>query len=545
MHIDKIRIVNFKCFKDPFEMQFDNGLNIIVGNNEAGKSTILEALHLALSGLYNAKYIKNELSEYLFNKDALNDYKASLTTDSKQDAPKIEIDLYIGGDDLPSFNGTGNHTRTDQCGFSLVISLDEKYREEYNDYLIQGHTGIPIEFYDVTWTSFARQPIAPRKIPIKSALIDSTSNRYQNGSDVYINHIIKNHLKESEKNSLVHSHRKLQSVFLEEPAVAQVNSVIKSISKITDRDKEVKLSIDLTSKNAWENSFITYVEDVPFQHIGKGEQSIVKTKLALQHQKAREANIILLEEPENHLSHSKLAQLIQDIEEKCAEKQIIISTHSSYVANKLGLEKLIFLNDRTQIRLTSLQESTQRFFKKIPGYDTLRLLLCKKAILVEGDCDELIVQKAYMSVNGGRLPIEDGIDVISVGTSFLRFLQIAERLSKPVCVVTDNDGNVDAVESKYASYLGENSKANIKICFDQEVDGGNLIIAGKPFNYNTLEPKLVKANGAIKINSILGTSLNEDDLHKYMKSNKTDCALAIFESTEAITYPNYILEAIN
>lgn len=47
------------------------------------------------------------------------------------------------------------------------------------------------------------------------------------------------------------------------------------------------------------------------------------------------------------------------------------------------------------------------FFKKIAGYDTLRMILCKKAILVEGDSDELIVQKAYMKMHNGKLPIQD------------------------------------------------------------------------------------------------------------------------------------------
>ena len=37
---------------------------------------------------------------------------------------------------------------------------------------------------------------------------------------------------------------------------------------------------------------------------------------------------------------------------------------------------------------------TFEFFKKVAGYDTLRLILCKKSILVEGDSDELVVQRA-------------------------------------------------------------------------------------------------------------------------------------------------------
>ncbi|MFB1400513.1 AAA family ATPase, partial [Streptococcus pyogenes] len=40
--IKKVRIKNFKCFKDWFELDLNGGINILVGNNEEGKSTILE-----------------------------------------------------------------------------------------------------------------------------------------------------------------------------------------------------------------------------------------------------------------------------------------------------------------------------------------------------------------------------------------------------------------------------------------------------------------------------------------------------------------------
>jgi putative ATP-dependent endonuclease of the OLD family len=72
--IDKINIVNYKCFYGKFPLQLNSGLNIIVGNNEAGKSTILEAIHLALSGMLNGRYLKNELSQYIFNKQVEIEY---------------------------------------------------------------------------------------------------------------------------------------------------------------------------------------------------------------------------------------------------------------------------------------------------------------------------------------------------------------------------------------------------------------------------------------------------------------------------------------
>lgn len=337
----------------------------------------------------------------------------------------------------------------------------------------------------------------------------------------------------------------MQEVFMDEDAIKTINEKIKTAAKISEKD--VKLSVDLSSKNAWETSLMTYLDDIPFHNIGKGEQCIVKTKLALGHKKSKEANIILIEEPENHLSHTKLNVLIQSIKDNIGGKQILISTHSSFVANKLGLDSLILLNDGKTVKLKDLKADTKNFFSHLSGYNTLRLILCKKAILVEGDSDELVIQKAYMNANGGKLPIENGIDVISVGTAFLRFLEVAEKLNKSVSVVTDNDGDVVALQTKYVNYIGANVKTNIAICFDKTVDSGTLVIGAKskPFNYNTLEPKILKENGRAKMNTILGTAFaNDDDLHKYMKANKTECALKIFETTEEIKFPQYILDAI-
>jgi len=521
-------------------------LNLLVGDNEEGKSTIFEAIHLALTGMLNGRYLKNELTQYLFNIDSVNAYVKNLSEGNPATLPHVLIELSFEGEDIALFEGDGNSEKKKTCGISFRIEFDDKYQAEYEELLKAGNIKtVPIEYYDIVWTSFARQGITAKSIPIKSALIDSSSSRYQNGSDIYISRIIRENLEHKEIVDITQAYRKMQEVFMDENAIKKINEKIKAASKISDKD--VKLSVDLSSKNAWETSLMTYLDDIPFHNIGKGEQCIVKTKLALGHKKSKEANIILLEEPENHLSHTKLNHLIQSIKENLGEKQILISTHSSFVANKLGLDSLILLNDSKTVKLQDLNPDTKDFFSHLSGYDTLRLILCKKAILVEGDSDELVIQKAYMDANGGKLPIENGIDVISVGTAFLRFLEIAEKLNKPVAVVTDNDGDVAAVQKKFSDYMGANAKPNIVICFDTTVDSGTLVIGSKnkPFNYNTLEPKFLKENGRDKVNVILGTAYtNDDDLHKHMKVNKTDSALKIFETTEEIKFPQYILDAI-
>ena len=170
-------------------------------------------------------------------------------------------------------------------------------------------------------------------------------------------------------------------------------------------------------------------------------------------------------------------------------------------------------------------------------------MLCKRAILVEGDSDELVVQKAY-KLKYGKLPIECGADVISVGTSFLRFLEIAAKLKKPVAVVTDNDGNVEALKKKYESYIGAEAKDHIRICFDEFIDERNEI-AGESFNFNTLEPRMLAANGRAVMEELLGIKYDaEEGLLKYMRANKTFCALKIFNTEKAVKFPTYLNAAI-
>ncbi|MBN1830093.1 MAG: AAA family ATPase, partial [Deltaproteobacteria bacterium] len=80
MKIRKVKITNFKCYSDTFEVTLNDGINIFVGNNESGKSTILEAIHLALTGILNGRYIRNDLSSYIFNRTVERAYVASLDT---------------------------------------------------------------------------------------------------------------------------------------------------------------------------------------------------------------------------------------------------------------------------------------------------------------------------------------------------------------------------------------------------------------------------------------------------------------------------------
>lgn len=544
--IEKIVIENFKCFNGRFELEFNKDINILVGNNGVGKSTIIEAIHMALSGTFKGKSIKSSLNEYFFNRKIVEEYLKDIVNSEK---PKILIELYVNSKKFPNLQGDDfKHSKNYDVaisGISLIIEFDEEeHNEELNELISdknQQLTTLPVEWYKVEWKTFARKKISSINIPIKSSFIDiSNGNNFMSESN--LSRIIRNTLEEKDKMKISQSFRSLKQKFSEDIHNFEINKKINLPSLL--QDQNIELNIDLGIKSIWENSLITHLDKIPYDMIGKGEQAIMKIAIALSNEKSDDSQVILIEEPESHISHTKLNKLLKSIKDTHLDKQLIISTHSSFVSNKLGLNSLILLkNDdsRNEIMKSIHFKDLDRidYFKKLSGYDTLRQVLSNKVVLVEGPSDELIFQKAYMKNNKNRLPIEDEIEIFSVGTGFLNFLEIAKKLNQKTIVLIDNDGNLERINEKFKDY---NNNEKILIFYENETTQTSGIV---DFNYNTLEPYLLKCNNREKLNKILSKNYNNDEeLLKYMKSNKTSVALSIFETNEDIIFPNYILDSV-
>lgn len=86
MYISKIHIVGYRNFKDK-EISFKEGINVIIGPNNAGKSNLLHALDLVL----NVETTK-KLSLFDFCRDCSID-------DLKETAPKVRIEVFFSESD--------------------------------------------------------------------------------------------------------------------------------------------------------------------------------------------------------------------------------------------------------------------------------------------------------------------------------------------------------------------------------------------------------------------------------------------------------------
>ncbi len=200
---------------------------------------------------------------------------------------------------------------------------------------------VPTEYYLVEMLGFSGNRISSRSVPIDARLIDASTIRLQSGVDYHLQQIIRGILEPRERVELSREYRSLREEFTEKEPVKAINKRLESTDdQLTDR--KLSLSIDLSQRYTWEANLVAHLDDLPFDLIGKGDQNALKTLLAIG-QRADDAHVILIEEPENHLSFANLRKLIARIDAKCAGKQVLIATHSTYVLNKLGIKNLVLL----------------------------------------------------------------------------------------------------------------------------------------------------------------------------------------------------------
>lgn len=127
MYISKIKINNFRNFQDN-EIKFNDGVNVIIGHNNAGKSNLIRALGLVIN--QNAK---RQLNIHDFN------MKVSLD-ELKKESPKISITVFISKgktfteDDLVAVSEW--LTKLDEnyeAQLTYEFFLPEKHEDEYSN----------------------------------------------------------------------------------------------------------------------------------------------------------------------------------------------------------------------------------------------------------------------------------------------------------------------------------------------------------------------------------------------------------------------------
>jgi energy-coupling factor transporter ATP-binding protein EcfA2 len=526
--IEKIRIQGYRLFDD-VTISFHRGLNIVVGDNEAGKTTLLEALNLCLTGRINGRPVQDELNPFWFHQPTVESYFASVTHQARK-LPQIVIEVFFEDlDALQRLRGVNNSLRADCPGVSITIAPAAEYSDELAEYLSHDPTVLPVEFYASDWCTFSDQPVINRPKELAVSFIDSRTVRSSSGIDYHLREILSEHLTPKERAQVSIAYRKSRDEVSRDQLTA-INTRI-AAEHATLHDKPIGLAMDQSARSSWESGVAPHVGSIPFGMSGQGQQASVKIALAMSRSSDR-AKYILVEEPENHLSHTSLNRLINRIERLASEneQQLFITTHSSFVLNRLGLDNLILIHKGKTASLRNLPKDTVKYFQKLPGYDTLRLVLAESLVLVEGPSDEIVFEQAFIKQHGDR-PIERGIDVLAMGgVALRRSLEVCRELERRVAALRDNDGqSPEHWAARLADYLE---------------DGRRELFVGPVEAGRTLEPQLIHINGDAYLRSEIFAYNGEKSTEEWMIENKTEAALRIADSQKEIKFPRFMLDAI-
>lgn len=513
--ITELVLKNFKRFQT-LNLRFDRELNLLAGANEAGKSTVIQALDLVMAA--SRSKVEALGLEALFNAECIESFLAG--PQRLRDLPEMRIELYLEDVAAPELNGRNNSKGVMLDGIKLVCAPVDEYLPHIEKILAAKTGNFPFEYYEIKFHTFADDVMLPHKRPLKSLLIDSSQINNDYAAREYTRSMYAANASVVQRNHHGFEYRKAKAAF-RDGVLADVNG----------EGNVYKFDVRTSPKSSLETDIIITEGDIPIESKGKGRQCFIKTEFALQNRE-HVVDVLLLEEPENHLSHVHMHKLINRIKSS-NRKQLFIATHSSLIATRLNLRNVILLSEEPDVKpatLSGLAPKTAEFFMKAPDNNILELALCKRAILVEGDAEFILMDALYKKAADGSSTEKDGVHVISVdGTSFKRYMELAELLGIRVAAIRDNDGDHEAncvenykehvTESVRVFADADNNRKTFEVCMYQD----NLAICEEDF-----------AAGRRRLS-----------VQDYMLKNKTDAAFSLLEKRAAeLVVPGYIQQAV-
>ena len=207
------------------------------------------------------------------------------------------------------------------------------------------------------------------------------------------------------------------------------------------------------------------------------------------------------------------------------------------IASRLNLNNVLWITDKEARSLKIVNKEVAEFFVKADDNAFLQLLLSKKAILVEGATEFLLVPYFYEKLTGKTIE-DDEVTVISCnGISYNKYLSIAESTNKRIAVLTDNDGKLERI-TEASTFNGTHELQHVFMAEDVKEWTWEVCIYGA----NQIElDKLVKIQPGAKYlfhereyEPVLGKMLN----------NKVDTAYMMLTSDTEFVAPEYVKDAI-
>ena len=347
MFIKKLHIENFKCFKSKTIENIGvpngnkgSGLNILIGENGNGKTTILEALNYLTLNSYS---VENKLSINDFN-DFRNDIK--IIADINEFSCKSSIDFYnkwhFFADGI-EFNAKSRKKKERNKLLSSAFETHSYFKIK-DQYLDENEN--PKKEIDSRDKQFNNSNINGDGINVfyfdKNRNRQITTGNYKTTFEKILDDLNWKFIKnlDNEKEKLIVENISGE-YFKTIEKITESNAgekTAKDLKEFFDDDDFKHLKIDLINLLIpYKNAFFTIRKDdelkqISIKDLGSGVEIILTLLLLKNIAGASKGKIVyLIDEPELHLHPKAQEKLLDLLLEESKDKQIFISTHSPYM----------------------------------------------------------------------------------------------------------------------------------------------------------------------------------------------------------------------
>ncbi|WP_139689840.1 ATP-dependent nuclease [Streptococcus oralis] len=468
MFLEKVEYWDFRKYKSKDDLPglsvtFHKGMNLIVGENDAGKTAIIDGLKLLL-GTLSDEYDKILDTDFYTQdgKDFNEDFKIIAYFTDLSDKESAAFLEWLSFDE-------GNTPQ-----LKVTLKVNKKKGSNGNNYFerkIYGGDNHSETIID----SDARQLLKAIYLkPLRDAQKELRPGKYSRLTNILSAHPKINESGKRELLAIVGNANDEVKEFFSDENHNVVESIIDQLEKFYDRNDVEKSKVAFNMSESNIASILSRLSlDTESVNLGLGNSNLlyIAVELLLMHDGDDYIGprIALIEEIEAHLHTQAQIRLIKHME-KNTQTQFILTTHSNNLASSINPKNLILLHNNKAFSMaeteTMLQSEDYEFLERFLDATKSNLFFAKGLILVEGDAENLLLP-ALAELIGYPLH-EYGISIVNIGnTAFERYIKLfsrknRDRIDLPISIVTD----VDVRPIEYYNDKGEDNQ--IYVISDEE-----------------------------------------------------------------------------
>lgn len=459
MYLSNIKLWNFRKFgsdagfdldKPNLNLDFNKELNILIGENDSGKTAIIDAIKYVLR-THSYEWI--QISEDDFYKNSLR-FRIELRFESLADEEAKHFTEWLG------WEGEGeNATPFLRLIYDVKRSLERIFPSDITAGVDNEGNQLTAEARDYLKITYlkplrdANNELIPKRNSRLSQIFHSHEAFKGKDEEHYLIGLFKSFNISVEK--YFDGKKEDDTLLVDDQNGKELKRKIDEyIQDFYDKTKKTEITTAQGSlKNILEKLELTISGEV---NLGLGTLNrlfIASELLHLNKNNWDGLRLGLIEELEAHLHPQAQMQMIESLQKE-ANIQLILTTHSPNLASKVHLENLIVCHHSAAFpmgkgKYTKLDDEDYVFLERFLDVTKANLFFAKGIIMVEGWAEEILIPTLARKMKSLGIVDKDlteaGVSVVNVGgTAFLRYSKIFLRkdnplMDIPVAIITDVD----------------------------------------------------------------------------------------------------------